>query len=82
MPLQIPVAARIYSDYTLCPDLAKKAVQGAMPTESYGNFGLGTTDLLRRSIRRQEADKAYAAAVASQPKRRPSHLRAVNGDPS
>jgi hypothetical protein len=40
MPVQIPVATRKYSDYILSPDLTETAVQDAIPTESYGNFGL------------------------------------------
>jgi hypothetical protein len=40
MTAKIPVATRKYSDYALYPDLAETAVQGAAPTESYGNFGL------------------------------------------
>jgi hypothetical protein len=31
---------REYSDYILSPDLTETAVQDAIPTESYGNFGL------------------------------------------
>jgi hypothetical protein len=40
MPVQITVATRKYSDYILSPDLTETAVQDAIPTESYGNFGL------------------------------------------
>jgi hypothetical protein len=43
MTVKMPVATREYSDYTLYPDLAETAVQGAAPTESYGNFGLTST---------------------------------------
>jgi osmotically-inducible protein OsmY len=38
--VQVPVATRRFSDYILWPDLTETAVQGAIPTESYGNFGL------------------------------------------
>ena len=41
--MQIPAATRGYSDYILYPNLTGTAVQGATPTESYGNFGLGET---------------------------------------
>jgi hypothetical protein len=34
------VATRIFSDYILWPNLTETAVQDAIPTESYGNFGL------------------------------------------
>src|ERR1700723_3284239 len=40
MPVQTLVATRPFSDYTPWPDLTETAVQGATPTESYGNFGL------------------------------------------
>ena len=40
MPVHITVATRKYSDYILSPDLTETAVQDAIPTESYGNFGL------------------------------------------
>jgi hypothetical protein len=33
---------RRFSDYTSWPDLTETAVQGAILTESYGNFGLST----------------------------------------
>jgi hypothetical protein len=36
------VATRIFSDYISWPDLTETAVQDAIPTESYGNFGLGS----------------------------------------
>jgi hypothetical protein len=39
--VHIPVTTREYSDYILSPDLTETAVQDAIPTESYGNFGLG-----------------------------------------
>lgn len=51
MPVNIPVATRKYSDYTLCPDLAETAAQGAAPTESYGNFGLNNRAPTRRYVR-------------------------------
>jgi hypothetical protein len=38
--VQVPVTTRRFSDYILWPDLTETAVQGAIPTESYGNFGL------------------------------------------
>src|SRR6266480_1943241 len=41
MPVQILVATRKYSDYILYPNLTETAAQAAMPTKSYGNFGLG-----------------------------------------
>jgi hypothetical protein len=44
MPVQITVATRKYSDYILSPDLTETAVQDAIPTESYGNFGLTWKD--------------------------------------
>ena len=44
MPVQITVATRKYSDYILSPDLTETAVQDAIPTESYGNFGLDHAD--------------------------------------
>jgi hypothetical protein len=50
MPVKFPVATRKYSDYTLCPDIAETAVQGATPTESYSNFGLGN-DIYRSRFR-------------------------------
>ena len=40
MPVQILVATRKYSDYILYPNLTETAAQAAMPTKSYGNFGL------------------------------------------
>ena len=49
MTVKIPVATRKYSDYTLYPDLAETAVQGAAPTESYGNFGLASTGCFARA---------------------------------
>ena len=49
MPVQIPVATRKYSDYILSPDLTETAVQDAIPTESYGNFGLGLR-LVREAV--------------------------------
>src|SRR5207253_385609 len=39
-PGRIPVATRHFSDYAWWADLAETAVQDAIPTESYGNFGL------------------------------------------
>ena len=41
MPLYILVATRRFSDYAPCLDLTETAVQDAISTESYGNFGLG-----------------------------------------
>lgn len=38
--MRIPVATRRFSDYTPWPYLTETAGQGAIPTESYGNFGL------------------------------------------
>jgi len=40
MPGHIPVATRQFSDYISWLDLTGTAVQDAIPTESYGNFGL------------------------------------------
>jgi peptidyl-tRNA hydrolase len=40
MPEYFPVATRQFSDYIPWPDLTETAVQDAIPTESYGNFGL------------------------------------------
>ena len=37
---QILVATCQFSDYTPWPDLTETAVQDAIPTESYGSFGL------------------------------------------
>ena len=45
--MHIPVATREYSDYILSPDLTETAVQDAIPTESYGNFGLDGARYLR-----------------------------------
>jgi hypothetical protein len=42
--MRIPVPTRRFSDYTLWPDHTETAVQGAIPTESYGNFGLAGQD--------------------------------------
>src|SRR5216684_3747095 len=47
MPVQIPVATRKYSDYILHPNLTETAAQAAMPTKSYGNFGLSLPFNLR-----------------------------------
>jgi hypothetical protein len=44
MPGQIPVATRLFSDYVPWPYLTETAVQDAIPTESYGNFGLEGLD--------------------------------------
>ena len=38
--MHILVTTHEYSDYILSPDLTETAVQDAIPTESYGNFGL------------------------------------------
>ena len=35
---------RLYSDYTLCPDITETAAQDATVTDSYGNFGLDRRD--------------------------------------
>jgi hypothetical protein len=35
-----PITTRRYSDYISDSDRTETAVQDAMPTESYGNFGL------------------------------------------
>ena len=59
MPVRIPVATRRYSDYTLSPNLTETAVQGAIPTESYGNFGL---DDQRRTSTMSICLAAYAAS--------------------
>jgi hypothetical protein len=40
MPGQILVATRQFSDYIPWPDITETALQDAIPTESYGNFGL------------------------------------------
>jgi hypothetical protein len=44
MPVHIPIATRQFSDYTLWPYLTETAGQGAITTESYGNFGLNCMD--------------------------------------
>ena len=59
MPVYLPVATRGYSDYTLCPDPAETAAQEAMPTESYGNFGLDERCL--RSVARSVQPAKRAA---------------------
>ncbi len=40
MPGHVPVATRRFSDYIPWPYLTETAVQGAIPTESYGYLGL------------------------------------------
>jgi hypothetical protein len=40
MTEHLPVVTREFSDYIPQPDLIETAVQEAIPTESYGNFGL------------------------------------------
>jgi hypothetical protein len=49
--VQIPVATREYSDYTLSPDLTETAVQDAIPTEGYGNFGLNAVGSAAEMLR-------------------------------
>ena len=49
MPGNVPVTTRQFSDYTPWPDLTEAAVQDAIPTESYGNFGLAFGTYTRRT---------------------------------
>jgi DNA-binding CsgD family transcriptional regulator len=68
--VQVPVATRRFSDYTLWPDLAETAVQDAIPTESYGNFGLAAAEAARQPLLYLApgftADRAAAARAVSQ----------------
>ena len=61
MPGQVPVATRQFSDYNPQPDLTETAVQDAIPTESYGNSGLGDFDGRgEKDVEREGADEVAA----------------------
>ena len=73
MPVQILVATRKYSDYILYPNLTETAAQAAMPTKSYGNFGLG-----QASGQGQAGQVGAAAAAGLVPD--PVQVRADHAD--
>ena len=73
MPGQIPVATRSFSDYIPWPDLTETAVQDAIATGSYGNFGLvsGTAERVEVSRSgRVEARYTRLADLSDEPLRR------------
>ena len=71
MPVQIPVATRKYSDYILSPDLTETAVQDAIPTESYGNFGLKDGLTVKRDERSDPGSPVQVVMTGPSGRRRP-----------